>query len=194
MNVRFSGNFVGVPGFMRIRTAVLLFMGIALAVTASMAVRNIAIPPHPKLSNHQVVRGLEEAVDNYMKEYGRLPSSSSGSETAGKEGRELLTVLLGMETESPEMKNPRAIKFLPVKEGEGRKDGLIYDETYHRIEGLFDGWGRPYVVMMDVTNKGALRFNHGSGAIELPGKLVAAYSTGADGKAGTRDDIRSWDR
>lgn len=194
MNVRLSDNLLSLPGFMRVWTAILLFIGIALAVMAYVAVRNLAIPSHPKLTNHHAVRSLEEALGNYMEEYGRLPTSSSHSETDGKEGRGLLAVLLGMETESPEKKNPRTIKFLSVKEGSGRKDGLIYDGAYRHVEELFDGWGRPYVLETDVSNTGILRFKYGSRVVELPGKSVAVYSTGADGNAGTWDDIRSWSK
>ncbi|RYD24004.1 MAG: hypothetical protein EOP88_01840 [Verrucomicrobiaceae bacterium] len=194
MNQRFSPSLASVPGFLWIRTVMFLVIAIALAVMAGVAVRNSAILVNPKPSDHHAVRNLEAAVENYVKEYGRLPASSSHSETDGKEGQELLSVLLGIGEESAQMKNPRLIKFLSVKEGEGRRDGLIYDDAGRHVEGLFDSWGRPYVVEMDLTNKGSLRFNHGSKEVELPGRWVAAYSVGADGKAGTRDDIKSWER
>lgn len=113
-------------------------------------------------------------------------------QTDGSGGVRFLNVLLGLEGDSAQKQNLRDIKFLSAKEAKGRKVGLKYDEEGNRVEGLYDLWGNPYIVEINVKNEDKLRFNHGGRIIELLGRSVAAYSPGKDGKPGTADDVVTW--
>ncbi|RYD40305.1 MAG: hypothetical protein EOP85_14480 [Verrucomicrobiaceae bacterium] len=138
------------------------------------------------------ISAVESAVNNFQIEYGFLPSSEPRLKTDNPAGIKLLAVLLGMERESPEMVNKRRIWFLSTKEVSERKGGLLYNSTRDSVEGLFDAWGNPLIVELDVENRGELLINYGPRTVELKGRAVAAYSAGKDKKIGTQDDLRNW--
>ena len=131
---------------------------------------------------------LESAVHNFHTEYGRLPATEDRVKTDTPTGISFLTVLLGLETTD----NTRGIKFLSVKEGKNRRNGLIYSESGDTVEGFFDPWGNPYTVILDTDYDELLRFKLGSRDIELKGRRVAAFSSGHDHKEGTKDDVLTW--
>lgn len=137
---------------------------------------------------------LESAIHSFYTEYGVLPDIGSHIQTDGPDGVRFLNILLGLEGESAQKQNLRDIKFLSVKEAKGRKNGLQYNEKGNRVEGLYDAWGNPFIVEINVKNEEKLRFNYGSKIVELPRRLVAAYSPGKDGKSGTPDDVITWNQ
>jgi hypothetical protein len=134
---------------------------------------------------------LESAVINFQTEYGCLPSVGGHVRTDGPGGVKFLNILLGIE-EGSSKQNSRNIKFLAVREAKGRINGLQYSETGNRVEGLYDVWGNPFIVEINVQQEEKLRFKLGDKLIELPGRLVTAYSLGKDGKPGTADDVKTW--
>lgn len=134
---------------------------------------------------------IEVAVNNFQTEYDILPTVGSHTRTDGPDGVRFLNILLGKEEGSPKQ-NPWDIKFLAVREAEGRKNGLQYRETGNRVEGLFDVWGNPFIVEFNVKNEDKLRFKLGGKLIQLPKRFAAVYSPGKDGKPGTPDDVTTW--
>ena len=131
---------------------------------------------------------LESAVHNFYTEFGKLPVTEDRVKTDTPTGISFLTIILGLE----KSENIRGIKFLSVKEGKNRKNGLIYPESGDAIEGLFDPWGNPYTVILDSDYDEFLRFKIGTKDIELKGRRVAVFSPGPDHKEGTGDDVRTW--
>lgn len=135
---------------------------------------------------------LESAINNFHTEYGYLPDIGTHVQTGGPDGVGFLNILLGLESDSTQKQNPGNIKFLAVREAEGRRNGVQYDEHGNRVRGLYDLWGNPYIVEINVKNEEKLRFKFGGRHIELPGRLAAVYSPGKDGKPGTSDDVKTW--
>lgn len=60
------------------------------------------------------------------------------------------------------------------------------------IEGAFDRWGRPFRIVINAGYAKVLEFPHGKNRVQLRGNLAAAWSAGADGVDGTKDDLTSW--
>ncbi|MBK1816951.1 hypothetical protein JIN84_15095 [Luteolibacter yonseiensis] len=145
-----------------------------------------------KSSDMSAVTGIESAVVNFRYEYGVLPTEMERVPLQGVDGVKLLEILLGDEKSEADPRNPKGIRFLAIKEAKGRKGGLRVRDGTNSAESVLDSWGRPYVVLMDVTNKGGLYFRHGTKIVDLPGKSVAVFSPGKDGIAGNSDDVRTW--
>ncbi|MCU0751360.1 MAG: prepilin-type N-terminal cleavage/methylation domain-containing protein [Akkermansiaceae bacterium] len=172
---------------------------IAVLASAGFAAGNAAIQKARKTTALSAATAIESAVNNFYTEYGSMPSDGTADDTVNtRTDLKLLRVLLGMDEGSTTPMNARAVKFLSVREGKSNKGGLIYSTNGTNISGMFDPWGGPYQVMMDldydekltVKPKGA-----GSQARVLNGRRVAAWSDGADGvtAAGkTADDVITW--
>ena len=103
----------------------------------------------------------------------------------------MLTILLGTEPNSDRMQNKRSIKLLSAKETKTKTKGLLYNSD-GTVEGLYDSWGSPFTVVLNVEDQETLQFSLGSKPYSLKGRRAAVYSPGADKKLGTSDDIRSW--
>lgn len=180
------------PGVSRVGLFLCLFSG-AVVVLAGYYYRERRSPITCGPASHlRPLTSIERAVENFKVEYGAMPAASAKLTTDSTEGVEFLNVLLGLELDFPEMKNPRKINFLPYKEAREGRDGLVYDSNGLRVKGLFDPWGSPLTVMLDAENAGEVRIHHSSGEPKLEGKSVAVVSPGKDKKIGTADDIRSW--
>lgn len=135
---------------------------------------------------------LEMAIKNIYTEYGKLPDVGSHVTTTSPEGLKMLNILLGLDTKSDSSLNSRAIKFLAVREGKNKKNGLIYTADGKSVEGLYDPWGSPYTVELDTDYNEQLHFTIGSQAVDLKDRRVAAVSPGPDKKLGTADDVKGW--
>jgi type II secretory pathway pseudopilin PulG len=135
---------------------------------------------------------VESAIHNFFTEYGKLPTAAARVTTDTPEGIRLLQVLLGTEAAGDGSQNPRSIKFLAVKSGEDKRNGLVYAADGKSLEGLFDPWGNPYTVEIDADYNELLEFQIGSKTVKLAGRSVAVHSPGPDRKPGTSDDVTTW--
>jgi hypothetical protein len=171
--------------FLMLVLVAVLFCGIALY--------NSNAPHHPRGYGTRIaVTSLETAVNNFFTEYGKLPSVGSKVTTDTPDGIQLLHILLGMEPAGENPRNASHVRFLSVKEGKEKRDGLIYAADGRSVEGLYDTWGNPYTVEIDTDYDEILEFKRGSKIETLKGRRVAAHSPGPDRKDGTRDDITTW--
>lgn len=153
----------------------------------------VTVPQAPRKKNVPLATcyALESAVNNFYTEYGAMPKVPAEVKTDTPDGVKLLTILLGKEI-SATPQNLRAIKFLSVKEAKDGRYGLIYNPSGTFVVGLFDPWGNPYTLMLDLDYDEQIEVVRGSIAKTLNGRRVAAYSPGQDGKLGTVDDVVTW--
>jgi hypothetical protein len=165
---------------------------VVLGLLAMVGIFLNAGRPHRNSNSVWAAIALESAINNFHTEYGVLPVVGSHIQTDGPDGVRFLNILLGLEGDSAQKQNPRSIKFLSVREAKGRRNGLQYDETGNRVVGLYDVWGNPFIVEINVKNEDKLRFKLGGRLVELPGHLAAAFSPGKDGIPGTPDDVTTW--
>jgi len=149
----------------------------------------------------KVCGDIDAAILAYYDDYGHLPLSH-GISQAGQDieilsnrpqGVELLTVLMGLEDESPDMLNPKKIRFLDLPEGKSNRDGIIYDSD-DRILGFYDPWGQPYRVLLDADSNESLDNPFSNDGQPVLKRRVATFTFGKNGKNdhGYRDDIKTW--
>jgi prepilin-type N-terminal cleavage/methylation domain-containing protein len=166
---------------------------IAVLAAAGFSAGNAAIQKAKKLTAQASCTAIETAVNNYFTEYGSMPKEGTGTPTIDTiNDLDFLEVLLGLDTTM----NTRGIKFLSVKEGKSEKNGLIYAKSGNTIEGLYDPWGGPYNVMLDLDYEEKLTpAPKAGGGAQLNGRRVAVWSDGADGvdgKGKSTDDVKTW--
>lgn len=165
-------------------TAVTLIL-LPILVAAGFAAGGSAITKARKVTTLSTAVAIESALGNCMMEYGSLPAQGTEDTTlATDKDTKLLEVLLGLEGSL----NTRGIRFLVVKEGKDKKDGLVYSADGSHVAGLYDPWGGAYHVRLDLDADKTLHV-HGT---SLNGKRIAVWSNGPDGQSGTADDIKSW--
>jgi hypothetical protein len=163
---------------------------IAVLVAGQLAVKRS--PTDGK--SQQTAAAVELAISNFHSDYGKVPDVGAKVQTDSEAGVHLLTILLGQEMPdgAGKVQNPRGIKYLNVREAHAKAKGLLYDPSGKSVVGLYDSWGNPFIVELDVDNQGCVRPQLGSGTVELKGKRVAVYSAGCDRKLGTADDVKTW--
>lgn len=184
---------------------------IAVLASAGFAAGNAAIQKARKVTALSSATAVESAVNNYYTEYGSMPatetddSPAAGVSTSEVKGKDLVKVLLGIESSTPPM-NTRGVKFLSVKEGKskgtGGINGLVYKSatgsaTVPDIVGLYDPWGGGYKVVMDnnYDEKITVKPKGSTAESTLNGRRVAVWSDGADGVSATgksNDDVKTW--
>ena len=174
---------------------------IAVLAAAGFGAAQKAIQQAQKVKCLATCNAIESAVNNFYTEYGIMPKELSDDPAVPLNTStdvEFLNVLLGLqETSSPEL-NSRKIKFLNVREGKNKKDGLIYSSSGSSVTGLYDPWGGAYYVMLDGNYDEVIKVKPAAATTEttLRGKRVAVWSNGADclkgvgGKA--NDDVKTW--
>jgi prepilin-type N-terminal cleavage/methylation domain-containing protein len=171
---------------------------IAVLASAGFAAGNAAIQKARKTTALATATALESAVNSFYTEYGTMPKEGEQDITARTDSDiTLLRVLLGIEASGTSMLNPRAIKFLSVKEGKSKKNGLIYSSSGTGVDGLYDPWGGPYHVILDLDydEKVQPQPSAGGNTAALNGRRVAVWSNGADGTKGggkASDDVTTW--
>jgi prepilin-type N-terminal cleavage/methylation domain-containing protein len=185
-----------VRGFTLVELLVVITIIVILA-GAGFSAGNSAIQKAKKTTCLAAATAIESAVNNFYTEYGSMPSDESTDTvfvTDEAAGIDLLKALLGMD----KTLNPRGLKFLSAKEGKSNKNGLIYNSSSTDVSGMFDPWGGPFNVKMDldydekvvVQPKGA-----GNLSANLNGRRVAVWSDGADGISASgkaADDVKTW--
>lgn len=171
---------------------------IAVLAGAGFAAGNAAIQKAKKTTAMATAIAIESAVNNFYTEYGSMPTDATadGAPISTKDTT-LLNVLLGLEKESASMLNTRKIKFLSVKEGKAKKNGIIYTGTGTTVEALYDPWGGYYFVVLDADYDEKVKPAPAAGtAPTLNGRRSAVWSNGADGVKGTGgtagDDVKTW--
>lgn len=174
---------------------------IAVLVLAAFAAWPRVGPPSTK--DQTSAAALIQAIEGFHDTYKTLPSvSPKGGEmlAEGKDAVELFSVLLGKEEVTPTMENKKQIRFLNIEETKRKEKGGLYynhDNPERAIHvgtpaGLYDASGHPFHV----------RFASGAEPWEIPdpfkpgdvvrGKIAIVYSYGKNGKAGDRDDVKTW--
>lgn len=158
---------------------------------------------------HAALTSLEQAVNQFYNEYGRLPAINSATsdaqyETALEDGKKLLEPLLGKEdttSGSSTIQNPKQLSFLSVPDGKIKGtagiDGLVYEVgSTSKVRGLYDPWGHPYKILLDNDYDEELSVNVAGTTKNLHGRRVAVWSLGADGKSDdaktAADDVKNW--
>jgi len=174
---------------------------IAVLAAAGFGAGPAAIQRAKKLTALNTCTAIELAVNNFYTEYGFMPKElNDDPPTALNTVNDLdfLNVLLGLPETGSTPLNTRGIKFLTVKEGKARKNGLIYATNGTSVTGLYDPWGGPYYVMLDGNYDERIKVKTAASPAEatLNGRRVAVWSNGADcvkgvgGKA--TDDVKTW--
>lgn len=174
---------------------------IAVLAGAGFAAGNAAIQKAKKTTAMASAVAIESAVNNFYTEYGSMPTALTvDTEINTKDNvKDFLDILLGLEPTTGTPLNARAIKFLSVKEGKAKKNGLIYNSAGTTVEGLYDPWGGTYKVMIDADyDEKVIPLPKGGGAkVTLNGRRAAVWSDGADGvvksaNGKTTDDVKTW--
>lgn len=179
-------------GFTLIELLVVIAIIVVLAA-AGFGAGAIAMKKAKSLTSKTSATAVETAVNQFYSEYGSLPDVGDRVRTDKGDGVKLLEILLGLEGDSGKVQNSRNNKFLNVKEGSSRaKGGLIYSKSGRSVDGLYDAFGNPFFIELDVNYEERLRFSVGGKQVTLNGSRVAVYSAGGDKKLGTDDDIRTW--
>lgn len=176
---------------------------IAVLAGLGSAMANSMIQKAKKTTCLAAATAIETAVNNFYTEYGSMPSVGTTDTTTAAPlktnqttGLDLLRALLGIETAATPL-NVRGIKFLSTKEGKANKNGLIYTTDGADITGMFDPWGGPYNIILDLdyNEKISAKTKAETTAVTLNGRRVAVWSDGADGVTaiGKRaDDVKTW--
>ncbi len=123
---------------------------IAVLAAAGFAAGNAAINKAKKVTALASATAIESAVSNFYNEYNSMPTTGESDVTVvtdTAQGIDLLEILLGLDEGEV---NTRRVRFLSVKEGKNKKNGLIYGTDGKSVEGLYDPWGGPYHVRMDL--------------------------------------------
>ena len=187
-------------GFTLIELLVVIAI-IAVLAGVGFSAGSSAIQKAKKTTCLAAATSIEGAVANFYTEYGSMPRAGTADATVKTNeaaGKDLLKVLLGLETVAVDQRlNPRGIKFLSAKEGKADKNGLIYDGDTPK--GMFDPWGGPFNVILDLDYNEKLENvkpkGTGSTSVTLNGRRVAVWSDGADGVSVTgkaTDDVKTW--
>ena len=179
------------PGFTLIELLVVIAIIVVLAA-AGFSAGIVAMNHAKKLSSVATARALENAVNNFYTEYGSLPDVNYKVKTDSGDGVRLLNILLGLEETSSKIQNTRMIKLLSAVETKTKSKGLLYTANGRAAEGLYDAWGSPFTVQLDVQYEEKLRVSLGDRTTILNGRRVAVFSPGADKKLGTTDDVKTW--
>ena len=182
----------------------LVVIGI-IAILASMAmpVYNTVMRKAYETQARAMMNGLTTAISGYQTEYNHYPnpnSSTTGNtkmDTSQDSG--LIVCLMGTNTSTTSGNpNPRAIQFYNPPIAKSGHNG--YDST---TGNLYDPWGEPMWVLMDLTGAGFLA-NPYYGSPSYPmetqqnlGQGCIVWDWGADKIDGTNggqstDDLRSW--
>lgn len=112
-----------------------------IAILAGLAFPAVqgALNSGKKAQARNDVHQLAAAIRAFQLEYGRLPSTSTGSDTAAADNAAVISALTGSNA-----LNPRGVVFFEPKMAKGGKGGL--DGGVYK-----DPWGNAYTIMLDTS-------------------------------------------
>ncbi len=177
---------------------VIVIIAVLASVVSPMAME--AIKKTKRTTSLAVATSIVSAVGTFYTEYGGMPKENLTDDTTLNTitNREFLDILLGTENASLSPLNTKAIKFLTVKEGKAKKDGICFSPGTTTVTGLFDPWGGPYFVRLDgdFDEEIDVKPAAASAPTKLHGRRVAVWSNGEDGVKGKGgkilDDVKTW--
>ncbi|GAA5480870.1 prepilin-type N-terminal cleavage/methylation domain-containing protein [Haloferula sargassicola] len=139
---------------------------------------------------------VEKAVNDFYTDYNRLPDFTQDEiKTDSAQGEDLLKVLMAEEDGQRDLDNSRKVRYLEVPEGKANRNGLIRSTGGRQgPKALYDAFGQPYTVVLNLDYEDELGFSMGGKQYRLRGKNVAVFSPGADGEEGTSDDVATFQK
>lgn len=189
-------------GFTLIELLVVVAIILVLAA-ASFAVATGVLNRARKLNALNTATAIDQAVNAFYSEYGGFPTENETREldTTSPDGVVFLNILIGHDDETSRRFNPRGMSFLAVKEGKGDADsgsnGIIYGSDGAALA-IYDPWGNPYYVVMDIEFNDYLEFTpegiDDATKVRLNRRRVAVYSPGVpEGDEATKNTmVKSW--
>jgi prepilin-type N-terminal cleavage/methylation domain-containing protein len=137
---------------------------------------NGALGSSKKAQARNDVNQLAAAIKAFQLEYGRLPSTTSGSDAASADNAAIISALT---TTNPAL-NPRGIVFFEpkiAKAGKGGLDGAVYK----------DPWGMAYAFALDTSYDNRITADVGAGS-QNHFTTVIVQSGGPDANLSARTD------
>ena len=172
-----EGNGFALTGLILGYIGLVLF---PLLIAAIFWGANAAVKSATKITAMSEVHSIETAVNSFYFEYRTMPPGTGVYDTALDVS--LTEALIGFDKSI----NTRGEDFLTMRTSHGSK-GL--DPTTHQIH---DRWGNGYVVIVDTDENDEITVSRGGISETVRGHHALVYSKGADGIAGTSDDVKSW--
>jgi prepilin-type N-terminal cleavage/methylation domain-containing protein len=186
-------------GFTLIELLVVITI-VAVLAAMSFAGVNAAIKKAKTTEGKVAASSLAEAVERFYGEYNRLPDltglgAPGGGDTSTGDGVTLLKILLAEEGDGSDIENTRQVVFLEAKEAKAKRGGIDFGSGGNgEAQGMYDPFGNPFTVVMNLDYEDSLKFSVGGKQYTLRGKNVAVFTPGADQKLGTSDDITTFQR
>jgi len=170
---------------------------IAILAGLSFAGITAALKKARTTESKVLATSLKQAIDAFYSEYNKLPDIEAGAggvETDAGDGLTLLRILLAQESESGDLENKRSVVFLNAKQAKAERGGVEYGSGGGSVEGMYDAFGNPFRVFMNVDYEDELVFSYGGKSYRLRGEQAAVASPGADMEAGNSDDVLTFTR
>jgi hypothetical protein len=168
-------------------------VGITLLAAAGFLAGNAAIEKARTITATAAALSIQSSITSFHAQFGVWPAEgNTDAQFTTDKNLELLQVLLGTDSPLTQKLNPDAIQFLVIKEGKNNKGGIIYQADGTTPQGIYDPWGAPYQIVIDLDFNDEIQVPSPTGTTTLTGQNVAVWSNGPDGKSGTKDDVRAW--
>ncbi len=121
------------------------------------------------------------AINQYLSEYGKLPTSGSDDVSESGNSDALMKILSGQDN----VENPREIVFLEVPKAKAGKNGRVNGEGTYK-----DSWGRDYLISMDANYDNRLNDPVGGGTQIT--KTVLVWSKGNPARTNDFGNPAKW--
>jgi prepilin-type N-terminal cleavage/methylation domain-containing protein len=179
------------PAFTLVELLVVITI-LAVLATIGMAVAFSVIQRANRTQALEVCRALVQALESYYDEYGTLPDLPADLTTDRGDGVKLLQILTaGDPNPATTAQSPKQIRFFQTQEAKNRKAGIEWSGD--TVKGLWDPWGFPYHIRLDLNYTQKLEDPFASGHI-IHGPRALVYTFGKNNRpdGGIRDDVKSW--
>lgn len=123
------------------------------------------------------VTQIATAVNAYVTEYGRFPTSAPGNNGANVTSNSILGTLMGVTND-----NPRGLVFLEVNSVTlgSHKSGMVTNlngNSGAQVGDFVDPWGAPYLIACDTNYTNGVGINYSNSLVQVR-KTVAVCSAG----------------